>query len=171
MHIVAIVGAIIAGIGIWYWRFRMLKEAGQDAADVVGRVRGAYRMRRFKKQVEGSTLNAIDDPAMAAAVFLYALAGDHPLTAERSRDAIKAHIAAIVPANELDEVLAYAAWAARDIVDPRDCIRRFKPLWRDALTAAERAELMEMAQAVLAASPEVEPHQQLTLETLRTALS
>lgn len=171
MHIVAIVLAIAGGLAVWYWRFKMLGEAGRDVADMAGRVRGAYRMRKFRKQAEGAALNTIDDPAVAATVFLFALANEAPAARHLSEPKIKAQIGAIVDARELDEVIAYGAWAARDVADPKDLVRRFKPLWREQLTASERNDLIEMAEAIVAVGDGATPGQDLSLEALRTALA
>jgi hypothetical protein len=171
MHIIGIIIAILGLVAVWYWRVKMIHEAGQDAADMVGRVRGAYRMRKFKKQAEGSVLNAIDDPALAAAVLLFVLAGEDAVSAYKAPALIKKHAAQMVAPDKLDELVAYAAWAARDIVDGRDVVRRFKPLWRERLTEAERQDLILMAEDVAALASEPVQAQTLTLEALRAAVS
>jgi uncharacterized tellurite resistance protein B-like protein len=171
MHIIGIVAAILGLVAVWYWRIKVLHEAGQEAADAVGRVRGAYRMRKFKKQAEGSVLNAIDDPAMAAAVFLFALAAEDAVSAHKAPEAIKSHAADMVAPERLDELVAYAAWAARDIVDSRDVVRRFKPLWRERLTLSERQDLIRMAEEVAALSPAALEAQRLSLDALREAIA
>ena len=170
MHIVGIVLAVLTGAAVWWWRLKLLKEAGDDVADMVGRVRGRYRMGKFKKKVEGSVLASIDDPALAAAVFLFTLANENPAIRHLSEDEIRSQIAPTIPAAELDEVVAYARWAARDLADPLDVIRRFKPLWREKLTPEERVELVGMSEAVIALGDKPEPGQTLSLQTLRTAL-
>jgi hypothetical protein len=172
VHIVGLVLALIGGAAFWYWRFKLLREAGSEVADMVGRVRGAHRMRKFKKRAEASPLASIADPAMAAAVFLHALANENDESLPQAEPEIRRQIGAIVPAAELDEVISYARWAARDVADPRDLVRRFKPLWREKLTSEERAHLVAMAETILGLSgDEPEHNQRLSFATLRTALS
>jgi hypothetical protein len=168
MHILAIVGAVIGGLAIWYWRIKMLGDAGRDAVDLVGRARGAYRMKKFRKAAEGSVLSAIDDPALAATIFLFTLAGERPAGTQPATTLVRFEVGDIVTPDKLDETVAYAEWAARSVADPRDCVRRFTSLWREKLTADERADLMEMAANIAGPSPE--PHQQPVLDALRTAL-
>jgi uncharacterized tellurite resistance protein B-like protein len=169
MHIIlGFLGVVIGGIALWYWRFKMLSEVGRDAADLVGRARGAYRMKKFRKASEGSVLTAIDDPALAAAIFLFTLAGERPAGTQPATALVRFEIGDIVAPDKLDEIVAYAEWAARSVADPRDCVRRFTSLWREQLSADERADLMEMAENI--AGPTPEPHQQLVLDSLRTAL-
>lgn len=170
MHIIGLVVAAIAAAGIWYWRFKAAKEVVDDVGGIVGRVQGRMRMNAFKKKAEGSVLAAIDDPALAATVFLFALANEEPGSLHHSEPEIREQAARIVPAAELDEVLSYAQWAARDITDPRDVVRRFKPLWREKLTREERAELVAMAEAVAGHGEADDHNQKLSIVTLRTAL-
>ena len=170
MHILAILGAIVAGAGIWYWRFKAMRDVGSDVLDAAGRLRGAYRMHNFKKKAEGSVLASVDDPALGAAIFLFALANEAEGAAHLAGPEIRRQLASIVPADKMDEFLAYAEWAARSVVDARDCVRRFKTLWREHLTIAEREELVGMAGAVAALAPARAHSQTLAIEALGTAL-
>lgn len=171
MHILAILGAIVAGAGIWYWRIKTMHSVGNDVLDAAGRLRGAYSRHNFKKKAEGSVLASVDDPALGAAIFLFALATEADGTAHLAGPEIRRQLASILPANKMDELLAYAEWAARSVVDARDCVRRFKTLWRDHLTIAEREELVGMAEAVAALAPKRAHSQTLAIEALDTALT
>lgn len=171
MHIIGLVVAALAAAGVWYWRFKAAKEVVDDVGSIVGRVRGRMRTNAFRKKAEGSVLAAIEAPALAATVFLFALANEKPGSLHQSEPEIRTQVTSIVPAAELDEVLSYAQWAARDVTDPRDVVRRFKPLWREKLTREERAELLAMAEAVAAHGEADDHNQKLTLVTLRTALA
>jgi len=169
MHILAIVVTALAGAAVWYWRLKILGEAGREAIDFVGRARGAYRMRKFKTAAEGSVLGAIDDPALAATILLFAISGERPTGSQPAEAIVRFEVGDIVAPEKLDETLAYAEWAARGIADPRDCVRRFTDLWRQALSVEERNDLLEMARNV--AGPAPEPHQKLTIEALRNAIT
>jgi predicted nucleic acid-binding protein len=170
MHVLALLGVVIGGVGIWYWRFKMMREMGGEIADVVGRVRGHIRTGNFRKKAEGSPLSSVEDPALAAAIFLYALANEHDETLHLSEPAIRSEIGRIVPAADLEEILSYAQWAARDVADARDVVRRFKPLWRQRLTREERADLVSMAESIIGLGTAEHHNQKLSFITLRTAL-
>ena len=171
MHIIAFLGVIIGAIGVWYWRYKTMRDVGGEVLDAFGRARGAYRMHNFKKKAESSMLASVDDPALAAAIFLFALANEADGTAHLAETEIRRQVAAIVPAGKMDEFIAYAGWAARSVIDARDCVRRFKTLWRDSLTISEREELIGMAEAVVALAPKREHRQTLAIEALDTALT
>ena len=105
MAILAVIGAILAAVGIWYYRIKMLGDIGSDVADLAGRARGAYRMRKFKQKADGATLNAIDEPALAAAVFLYSLANEDKTSLYKSVPSIRSSIALVANASDLDDLL------------------------------------------------------------------
>jgi uncharacterized tellurite resistance protein B-like protein len=170
MHILALLGVIAGGAAIWYWRIKMMREMGSEVANVVGRVQGHIRTGNFRKKAEGSPLSSVEDPALAAAIFLYALANEHNEILHLSEPAIRREIARIVRAADLEEMLAYAQWAARDVVDARDVVRRFKSLWRQKLTREERSDLVSMAESIIGLGTVEHYNQKLSFITLRTAL-
>lgn len=170
MHILAIVVGIIAAAGVWYWRAKAAKEVVDDVGSMVGRVQGRIRMNNFKKKAEGSALASIEDPALAAAVFLHALANEKRDALHLAEPRIREELGRIVADADLDEVVSYAQWAARDVADARDVVRRFKPLWRQKLTREERADLIVMAETIADLGEGDDHNQKLTLVTLRTAL-
>ena len=170
MPILGLLLAVLAAAGVWYYRIRVLRDVGSDLADLAGRARGAYRRSKFRQQSEGAALATIDNPALAAAVLFYALAMEDPKTLHKSEVTIREQLEPIVAAGDLDELLSYAEWVARAVVDPRDLVRRFKPLWQEKLTPNERQQLLGMAETVAAQSATA-TSSRLTLDSLRTALA
>lgn len=170
MHMLAILVALVVGAGVWYWRFGAVKELTDDVGDAVGRIRGQYRMSQFRKQAQGSALTKVSDPALAAAIFFFALANEDDVSLHLSEPVIGDQISRIVPDEERDEIMAYARWAAGEVVDARDVVRRFKPLWREKLTREERASLVTMAEAVASVGSGADHNQKLSIASLRMAL-
>jgi hypothetical protein len=128
-------------------------------------------MHNFKKKAESSVLASVDDPALGAAIFLFALANEADGAAHLAAPEIRRQLADIVPAEKMDEFIAYAEWAAKSVVDARDCVRRFRTLWSEHLTIAEREDLVGMAQAVAALAPKRAHSQSLAIEALDLALN
>jgi len=170
MHIIALLGAIIGGIGVWYWRFKNMREVGSDVADAVGRVGGAYRRHKFRNKSEGSALNNVDNPALAAGIFLFALANENADGKHLAKGEITRQIQPLLPVGEEEEMIIYAEWAAGTVVDARDCVRRFKILWRDSLTVSEREDLVEMAVSIARLTSNPTNTQKLAIENLRASL-
>jgi hypothetical protein len=172
MHILAILGVILGGATIWYWRVKAAREVGSEVIDLIGRARGAYRMHNFRVKAEGSVLSTVDDPALAAAILLCVLANETPHAAAHLAEAeVRRQISQIAAADKLDEMMAYAAWVARGPVDASDCVRRFKNLWRANLTLVERQQLLHMAVAVRALTPRPAHGQKFAIETLEKVLA
>lgn len=172
MHILAILGVIVGGATMWYWRVKAAREVGSEVIDLVGRARGAFRMHSFRVKAEGSVLTTVDDPALAAAIFLCVLANETPHAATHLVEAeVRRQISQIAAADKLDEMMAYAAWVARGPVDASDCVRRFKNLWRANLTLVERQQLLHMAVAIRALAPRPVHRQKFAIETLEKALA
>ena len=170
MHILAILAAIAAGAAVWYWRVRAMRDAGSEIADAVWRARGAIARHNFWNTAVGSVVTSVDDPVLAAAIFLFALANESGID-DRVAAEIRRQLSTIANPHDLDEVMAYAAWATRSVIDARDCVRRFKQLWRDNLTLNERRHLVAMAVAVRSAAPGAAAAQKLAIEMLQTALA
>jgi hypothetical protein len=172
MHILAILGALLGGGAIWYWRLKAARDVGSEVVDLLGRARGAYRMRSFRVKAEGSVLSTVDDPALAACILLCVLANESPHAAAHLVEAeVRRQVSQIAAADKLDEMMAYAAWVARGPVDASDCVRRFKNLWRANLTLVERRQLLHMAVAVRALTPGPAHGQKFAIETLEKALA
>jgi hypothetical protein len=169
MHVIGFVLSVATLAAVWYWRLRVLREAGMQLFDFAGRVRGARRRHNFKRRAESSVLDTVDDPALAAAIFLFALARQENPRADVGQ-LVRAQIARIpLDARRLDEYLTYAEWAARDLRDPSKCARKFRALWHDRLTEDERALLSSMSWAVVGASPQ--PSQRSSIRALQAELA
>jgi uncharacterized tellurite resistance protein B-like protein len=78
--------------------------------------------------------------------------GQAPLS-ERERSLILAEMTNRFGATETqaEELLARARWHAKDTTDPGEAMRRLQTVLREKLGPAERAELIEMLEAVAAA--------------------
>ena len=66
MAFLGILVMAIGGAAVWYWRLKMMREAGSEIIDSVERMRGAYKRGKFRKQAAVAPLASIADPAIAA---------------------------------------------------------------------------------------------------------
>jgi hypothetical protein len=161
MNILLAVLGILGAAVLWWYRMKMMRDAANEAADVIGRVRGNIRRNRIRQQNEMSPLTAINDPVVAAATLISAMVSDDvPLTPEREA-ALGKEIEAIARAGMLEETLVYAKWAASQIDDTGAVIDKLGPLLRDRLDEEERHELLAMIRRTSATSgpqlPGLEP--------------
>jgi uncharacterized tellurite resistance protein B-like protein len=171
MHIVMLIVAIAGGFGFWWFRLRQSAEAARDVVDAAERARGALRRRRFKAKVEGSTLTAVDDPALAAAIMMAGIAAQKGVAPSRkAEDSIRRHLATRIGVADPDGMTSYAVWAAGQVTDPNSMSRTLAKLWRERLQPAERQELLEMVWSVATVDGPPTDSQVDTLERLRERL-
>ncbi|WP_246591937.1 hypothetical protein [Aminobacter anthyllidis] len=170
MHILVIVLGLLGGAAFWWYRVRYLSEVASEVADAVGRVRGSFRRKQLRKQAELSPLAAIDDPVVAAATLISAVAAEGvPMTPLRE-NAIRAAISGIADAKKADEAVIYGKWAASQIDDANVVIDKLTPFLRDRLDENERHHFLEMTSDVVRAGGDLPPLYDQRLQRLRQKL-
>lgn len=170
MPFLAMIAAAVMGAAVWWWRLKMLREAGSKAIDTFETMRGAYKRRDFRKKAEAAPLASIANPAIAAVCFFWALACQRPVEREGETRLIRERMTGIIPAEEMDDVLIFADWATRTVVAPENLVSRFQKLWHATLTLDERRHLISIAEEVCAVQGEETAEQQIALKAARRAL-
>ncbi|MBX4899939.1 hypothetical protein [Rhizobium bangladeshense] len=170
MAFLGILVAAVSGAVIWYWRFKMVREAGNEIIDSVERMRGAYKRGKRRKQAEAAPLASIADPAIAAVAFFFCLAKEKPMYADAAKDVIRGRMKGILRPGDMEEVLVFGEWASKNVTSPEDPIRRFRDLWMKTLDMEERQQLIGIAEDVAAVGGERTKEQDYALQTLRRSL-
>ncbi|MBX5241339.1 hypothetical protein [Rhizobium sp. NLR22b] len=170
MAFLGILVAALSGAVIWYWRFKMVREAGNEIIDSVERMRGAYKRGKRRKQAEAAPLASIADPAIAAVAFFFCLAKEKPMYVDAARDVIRGRMKGIIRPADMEEVLVFGEWASKNVTSPEDPIRRFRDLWIKVLDMHERQQLIGIAEDVAAVGGERTKEQDYALQTLRRSL-
>ncbi|MBX4910619.1 MULTISPECIES: hypothetical protein [Rhizobium] len=170
MAFLGILVAALSGAVIWYWRFKMVREAGNEIIDSVERMRGAYKRGKRRKQAEAAPLASIADPAIAAVAFFFCLAKEKPMYVDAARDVIRGRMKGIIRPADMEEVLVFGEWASKNVTSPEDPIRRFRDLWIKVLDMQERQQLIGIAEDVAAVGGERTKEQDYALQTLRRSL-
>lgn len=147
MGIVALIAAIIGGIGFWWWRAQQLKGAADSVIDVAGKARGMISRARFRQRSGQSVLAGVDSPGMAAATLLYSVAALRRPLSLTDEEKIDGLLETVCRMNKQDreDAMAFAGWASGQVADTSDIVRRFLPIWSNALKGPERQELVGMA--------------------------
>jgi hypothetical protein len=161
---------VAAGAAVWWWRLKMVKEAGSEVIDSVERMRGAYKRRQFRKAAEAAPLASIQNPAIAAAVFFLVLANDKPMWKDEAKEIIRERMRDIIAVKDMDEVLVFADWTAKSVVNLDDPVRRFRDLWLNSLDDGERRQLIGIAEDVIMIGGEPTPQQTDALQKLKRSL-
>ncbi len=160
----------IGGAAVWYWRFKMMREAGSEIIDSVERMRGAYKRGKFRKQAAVAPLASIADPAIAAVAFFFCLAKEKPMYFDAAKDVVRDRMRGIIRPGDVEEVLVFGEWASKNAISPEDPIRRFRDLWLQALDMQERQQLIGIAEDVAAVGGEKTKEQENALQVLRRTL-
>ena len=161
---------VAAGAAIWWWRLKMLREVGSEVIDSVERMRGAYKRKQFRKKAEAAPLASIKDPAIAAVVFFLCLANEKPAHMDQAKDLVRTRMKGIIAANDVDEVIVFAEWTARNVISAEDPVRRFRDLWFEHLNIEERRELIGIAEDVAKIGGELTIEQTNALQALKRNL-
>ncbi|MBB4571893.1 hypothetical protein GGI59_001076 [Rhizobium lentis] len=160
----------ISGAAVWYWRLKMMREAGSEIIDSVERMRGAFKRGKLRKQAEAAPLASIADPVIAAVAFFFCLAKEKPIHLDAAKDVVRNRMKGIIRPGDMEEVLVFGEWASKNVTSPEDPIRRFRDLWLKALDMQERQQLIGIAEDVAAAGGERTKEQEYALQMLRRTL-
>jgi hypothetical protein len=147
MAIVGIIVAILGGIAAWWWRAQMMRDAAGSVIDAAGKAKGMISRARFKQRAGTSVLAGVDSPGMAAATLVYSLMSLKRPVGLSDEDKLDSMLETVcrMADKERGDAIAFAAWASGQVADANDIVRRFLPLWQDALGAAQRRDLVNMA--------------------------
>lgn len=147
MSIVAVIVGILIGVGAWWWRVQRARDATASVIDFASHAKGAYNRSRFNKKSGASVLAGIEDAGTAAATLMYSLAMLKGPVMRADEELMDEQLASVcgLTERERDDAIAFAAWASAQVADVNEVIRRFKPLWRNALGEKERKQLVHMA--------------------------
>jgi uncharacterized tellurite resistance protein B-like protein len=150
MHILLALVAIIGVIGVWYWRFKMAKQAADEITDAAGTVWGKWKRYKFRKKAESAPVEAVDDPAAAAVVMMIAVASaEHPLSQE-AEAVIRDEITTTMGIADPTELFVFGKWVASHVEDANNVSLRYAKLWHRDLDRDQRLDLVRMVERAVA---------------------
>ncbi len=162
--------AILGGAAFWWWRLKMIGDAANDVTDVAGRAWGKYKRNKFRKKVEDSPLQSIEDPAAAAIVMMYAMAKEAGPVTEKVEAAIHTEVTNTMKIADAHEIVAFSKWAASHATDASNITLRYAKLWTGALNDGERRDFADMVERVAAAAGPIDGPTRAKLGKLRERL-
>jgi len=157
MHILAGLVSLLAVVSVIAYRLYLVSQAAQGLADMAGGVQKHIRKRRWQKKL-GDPLREIDDPRLAAAAMMVALAQSDSQLSEREEAVITAQMKARFDVDDTlaAELLAHARWLVRDVGEPENCFLKVRPIILKTCGPKERAELTQMMTAVAEAGSDTD---------------
>jgi hypothetical protein len=171
MHIILALVGILGGIAFWWWRFKMGHEAASEMHDVAGRAWGKYKRYKFRKKVESSPVEAVDDPVAAAVVMMLAVAQEEGPLKPETEAAIRRETVETMGVNDATELMVFGKWVASHVEDANNVSLRYAKLWMNALDSDERRDLVTMVDRAVGAAGALSPRQLGKIARLRERLS
>ncbi len=146
MHIILGLLTLIGVIALWVWRARMAGEASREVVDASEDVQAAFRRYGYRRQAGKHPAENLDDPRLAAAGMMAAIArleGD--MSTERM-NAIRVECRASfrLGDKEADEIAAFGRWLAEQSKDPDDAVRRLLKIVRDKAPREAHEDMIAM---------------------------
>ena len=151
MHILLGLIAVLAGIGVWYWRFKMTKQAADEITDAAATAWGHWKRYRFRSKVEASPIESVNDPAAAAVVMMIAIASVEHGLSEEAEEVVREEITKTMGIEDPTELLTFGKWVASHIEDPNNASLRYAKLWNRDLDRDQRLDLVRMVERTVAA--------------------
>jgi hypothetical protein len=140
--------AMLGGGAFWWWRLKNVSEAANDINDAVGGAVGTYKRKKFLKKVGESPLAAVDDPAAAAVIMMYAIAKEEAPITDATEAIIKSEIITAMKIDDTTELLTFSKWVVSQVVDANSVSLRYGKLWMGALSLNEREDFAAMVTRV-----------------------
>lgn len=174
MHILAGLLTLATVASIIVYRLYMISQSrlGQDISNAAGSVQKHMKRRAWNKKL-GDPLREVDDPRIAAAAMMVALAQSDSSLSEREEAIIANQMTARFGTSEAvtAELLAYARWLVRDVTEAENCFLKVRPTILENCGPKEREELLSMMTAVAEAGTDLETQKATVArlaQTLRT---
>lgn len=170
MHIILALLALVGGAAFWWWRIKMVGEAASEVHDLAGRAYGKYKRNKFRKKVEDSPLEAVDDHAAAAVVMMYAIAREEGPLTPAGEEAVAREMRRSMKIEDGDELLVFGKWVASHVTDANNVAIRYSKLWTANLSSVEREEFVAMLRRVAGAEGGPSPRQKVIIAKLAERL-
>ncbi|MEM1379392.1 MAG: hypothetical protein AAGH41_02080 [Pseudomonadota bacterium] len=142
MHILVLLVSAIIATSVWWWRFKMVKEATDNVIDAADRFRGARRRQNRASASDLSPITAISDPVTAAATLIRMVVGPDAWPMAHGR--LKLRFAELANETLASEAMTYAEWAAGQELDHDRALKLLTERLRNDLTLDERQDLVAM---------------------------
>lgn len=144
MHILLAILGALSVIALILYRINALKGGAEEVVDTVERAAGAWRRHKFRKKAERPALETEDDPrAAAAAIALSIVESAGPLSADQE-SALRREFETVLEIDDSAELLSYARWLIKDVVDPNTVSARIAGLLNAEVGDNEMRQLIDM---------------------------
>ncbi len=153
-----------------FFVIRRAGEAANEAIDMAQKVRGKMRRNAFRKKAEGSVLTSVEDAGTAAAILLFKIAECGDEDPSTSRVEVVRIIREEIGMKDAEEVASFAEWISKQMINPGDILRAYRPIWTGNLGPDELVEFVSMGVRVANLGSDANPEQLEIIRQLRERL-
>ena len=173
MHIAL---GVLSALGLFLWLIIHLnhaRRAGRELAETASDIKGLVRRTRWKRKHDTDPFGAIEDPRIAAAAMMCAVAKCDGDITERQRDVILDQMAGglQVTGQLAEDLLAQGRWLTGEMKDLNAFLRRACEPVRRACTDAEKRDLVRLLETVATAEGAPNDHQNDGIRYLKDRLN
>ena len=153
VHIILGAIALLGAVLIWYYRYRMARDAGEELLDVGRDVRAAARRFMYKRKHNMHPADAVDDPRLAAAGIAMAVATMDAPISQAELDAMNkaARETFDVTTEEAEDITHFGRWVADQCQTNGEAVRRLSKVIKRVSGAQAEPDLIKMVQQVATA--------------------
>lgn len=164
--------ALLGGIAFFVIRANQAAKAARELGEVASDAKSFLRRNRWKAQTNTDQIREVDDPRLAAAIMMCALAKSDADLSASERDAILDQLKGTLELSntEAEETLAQARWLTRDMKELGTVLHRVSPSIKANCTAHQKTELLDILHAVAEADGPIDTLQQDAIDRLRREL-
>jgi len=172
MHFILGHLAALAGIAFFIIRAINAARAARELSGAASEAKGFLRRRRWQAQTNTDHIRDIDDPRLAAAVMMCALAKSDDDLSANERDTILDQLKGKpgLSNTEAEEMLAQARWLTRDMKELGTVLHRASPPIKAYCNAQEMTQLLDMLTVVARADGPIDELQQDAIDRLHREL-
>ena len=144
MHILLGIAGILGAIGTILWYFSRAKHGADDVIETVERTSGAWRRHNYRDRAERPALETEDDPRAAAAALAVAIVQSRGTVTAEDEARLQEEFQAVMGVEDSAELLSYARWLVKNVVDPNRVTGRVIDLLNKELDDTQKQELLGM---------------------------
>ncbi len=172
MHIVLAALSALGALAFFIIRANHVAQAGRELGEAAGDAKGLFRRFFWRRRTHVDLIRKIDDPRLAAAVMMCAMAQSDGHMTEAEKSAILERMRGPLELEQAEavEIFAHAHWLTGDMKELSSLLRRASKPILERCTATERAGLIEMLSQVAAADGAASAIQRDAIERLAIEL-
>ncbi len=153
MHVVWIIVGMVSAAWLWARRAKQAKEVADNVVEMARDVRSTFRRLGFKRRSDVHPADCVDDPRLAVAGIVAAIARMRGPLSPQTLDAFKSEVMETFKTDpqHADDIIAFGQWVARQCTTPELAAHKLGAVVRKSVGADAMPEIIWMIERVASA--------------------